>query len=246
VETFNSSFLNRRFSTVNDNESRRHQMFRRVRDFGTAHASDFATTSLAQQQFTSLTAVINELDGHASSESSGYGDERQGTSARAQARDAVRDDLEAINRTAKAMAGDVPAVDDKFRVPRNNNDQQLLNAARAFKDDATPLQAQFVAHEMPADFLTELQNDIDALEDAITAQSSGVGSHVSAGAAIDDAISRGVEVVRKLDAIVRNKYANNPAVLAEWTSASHTERAPRRGAPVTAPPPPPPAPTPTA
>jgi hypothetical protein len=33
--------------------------------------------------------------------------------------------------------------------------------------------------------------------------------------------------VRKLDAIVRNKYANNPAVLAEWTSASHTERDPR-------------------
>ena len=39
------------------------------------------------------------------------------------------------------------------------------------------------------------------------------------------------ETVRKLDAIVRNKYANNPAPLAEWTSASHTERAPRRSTP---------------
>jgi hypothetical protein len=47
-------------------------------------------------------------------------------------------------------------------------------------------------------------------------------------AALDDAFSRGIDVVRNLDAIVRNKYANKPAVLAEWTSASHTERAPRR------------------
>jgi hypothetical protein len=56
-----------------------------------------------------------------------------------------------------------------------------------------------------------------------------VGHHVAAGAAIDDAIDRGIEVVRKLDAIMKNKYANNASVLAEWTSASHTERAPRRG-----------------
>jgi hypothetical protein len=32
----------------------------------------------------------------------------------------LREDLEAINRTARAMAVDVPGLDDKFRVPRNN------------------------------------------------------------------------------------------------------------------------------
>jgi hypothetical protein len=36
-----------------------------------------------------------------------------------------------------------------------------------------------------------------------------------------------LEAARALDTIVRNKYSNNPAVLAEWTIASHTERAPR-------------------
>jgi len=45
---------------------------------------------------------------------------------------------------------------------------------------------------------------------------------------IDELIERGNDIVRKLDAIVRNKYANNVGVLAEWTSASHTERAPRK------------------
>jgi len=203
-------------------------MFVRVRDFGQAHGSDFGPASLAHQHFTNLGTVIGELDSHAAAESSGHGEARQGTETRAQARAALRDDLEAINRTARAMASEVPGIDDKFRVPRNNNDQQLLNAARAFKADADPLKAQFIARELPADFIDDLQADIDALESAISSQASGVGNHVAAGAGIDDAIDRGVEIVRKLDAIVRNKYSNNPSALAEWTSASHTERGPRR------------------
>lgn len=229
---------------MNDNERRRHQMFVRVRDFGQAHANDFAAGSFALQLFTNIGTVVTTLDGHAASEVSGRGDARQGTQSRSQARAALRDDLEAINRTAKAMAEDVPGIDDKFRVPRGNNDLEMLNAARAFKADAEPLKAQFVAHELPANFLEDLQADIDAMEAAISDQSSGVGDAVAAGAAIDDTVSSGVDIVRKLDAIVRNKYANNPAALAEWTSASHTERAPRRSAPAPSPPPPGQGPTP--
>jgi len=66
---------------------------------------------------------------------------------------------------------------------------------------------------------------------AISDQSSGVGNHVAASAALDDAFSRGNEAVRRADAIVRNKYANNPGLLAEWTAASHVERAPKRAKP---------------
>jgi hypothetical protein len=62
-------------------------------------------------------------------------------------------------------------------------------------------------------------------------------------AAIDDAIARGMVLLRKLDAIMQNKYANNAAVLAEWMSASHVERAPKRSAPSLPPPPPPLPPT---
>jgi hypothetical protein len=225
---------------MNDTENRRHQMFVRVKDFGGAHTADFAANSLGRQLFTSLSAIITEVEGHSASEVSGSGLSRQGTTTRKQARADLREDLEAINRTARAMADEVPGLNDKFRVPRNNNDSQLLNAARAFAADAAPLSAQFIAHELPADFLADLNADIDAMEAAISEQSGGAGSRVAAGAAIDDAIDRGVEVVRKLDAIVKNKYASNPATLAEWTSASHTERGPRRRTEEPPPPPPPP------
>jgi len=226
---------------MNDNENRRLQMFARVRDFRMSRPNEFAPTSLGLQHFNALEEVINELNGFAAAEASGRGQARLGTETRAQARAALREDLEAISRTARAMETEIPGLEDKFEPPRADNDQLLLNAARAFKTDATPLQAQFVAHELPADFLSDLETDIDAFEAAITAQTFGVGDHVAARAAIDDSISKGMDLVRKLDAIVRNKYSNNPAALAEWTSASHTERAPRRSASAA---PPPPTPTP--
>lgn len=212
---------------MNDRENRKFQMFLRVQDFGSAHANDFAAASLGKQLFAKLSDIIAEIEGHSASEASGVGLARQGTTTRGQAIDALREDLEAINRTALTMAAEVPGIEDKFRLPRNRGVQHLLSAARAFLIDATPLKDEFIKRELPANFLEDLQADIDALEAAISRQASGVGSHVAAGAAIDDAIDRGAETVRNLDAIVKNKYANNPAVLAEWTSASHTERNPR-------------------
>lgn len=223
---------------MNDNENRRYQMFVRVRDFGSAHKGDFAATGLARQLFNTLSTTVDELDNHSTTQASGLGSARQGTSSRALARSALREDLEAINRTARAMADELPGIADKFRLPRDNNDQHLLNAARAFHRDATPLSAQFIAHELPADFLENLNSAIEALEAAISSQGSSVGGYVAAGAAIEDAISRALDLVRKLDAIVRNKYANDPAILAEWTSASHTQRAPKHQKSPLPPPPP--------
>ena len=221
---------------MDDKETRRHQMFVRVRDFGQAHIGDFAPNSLAHQGFSDLATVIVNLDQHAAAEHSGRGSARQGTQTRAEARESLRDALAAINRTARAMDDNVTGIEDKFQLPMADNDQLLLNAARAFKDDVDPLQADFIAHEMPADFLADLDADITAMEAAMSNQASGVSAHVTASASIDDTISRGNDLVRKLDVIVRNKYADNGPVLAEWTSASHTERGPRHSPPPTPPP----------
>src|SRR6266404_2495167 len=229
---------------MNDQQNRRREMFVRVQDFNLEHPGDFPPASVTAQLFTTLGSVITELDDNAAAKSSSDGTARQGTTTRSQAREALRDDLEAINRTARAMSDHVPGLDDKFRLPRGNNDQNLLSAARAFADDATPLSAQFIAHELPADFLDDLNADIATFETSISSQSSGLGQRVAAGAAIDDLVEQGNAAVRKLDALVKNKYTNNPAVLAQWTSASHTERGPHHSAPQTPPAQPPAPPTP--
>ncbi|MDX6614349.1 MAG: hypothetical protein QOD75_3535 [Blastocatellia bacterium] len=211
---------------MRDTERRRRDTFVRVQGFGNEHVADFPAGGVAAQLFTSLTATINQLDGHAASQSSNDGIARQGTTTKSQARQALREDLEAISRTARAMSDDVPGLDDKFRLPRVDNDSTLLNSARAFAGDAAPLSAQFIAHELPADFLATLNANINAFQTSVDTQASGVGQRITAGTAIDEAIETGMAIVRKLDALVKNKYAHNRAILAEWTSASHTERGP--------------------
>ncbi len=212
---------------MNDFNNRRHETFTRMTDFGRAHATDFAPNSLATQLLTSLAGTVATLDHQASKHVSSHGSARQGTATREEARTVLRELMEAIRRTARVMAQDITGLDDKFRMPPPGNDQLLLTSARAFLVDATPLATQFIAHELPADFLEDLADAIAALEAAMGQQSSGVGNAVAARAAIEETFEQGMDTKRKLDAIMKNKYANNPAVLAEWLSASHIERAPK-------------------
>lgn len=213
---------------MNDSANRAREAFARAHGFTLAHATDFAPTSLATQLFTTLADILRDLDKHAAEQASSRGSAFEGTTTREEARRELRADLRAINLTARAMAAEVPGLDDKFRMPPIGNDQILLSAARAFLADATPRAAQFLAHEMPADFLDDLRDDIAALEAAINNQSSGVGSAVAARVAIETKVENGIATLNKISAIMRNKYANDPATLAEWTTASHIERAPRR------------------
>ena len=109
-----------------------------------------------------------------------------------------------------------------------DNDDNLLHSARAFVPKCLARKAEFIAHEMPPDFIEDLQADIVALENAIADHEDAVGDHIQAGDAIDITIDELDEVIDKLDAILRPKYDDNRPVLTEWLSAHHVERAPRR------------------
>lgn len=212
---------------MNDHETRRSETFMRVREFGNERAAQFPRESFAGERLLALGAIITGLEAHASAQSSGLRGARQGGASKAAARDEVLRDMEAISRTARAMALTTPGLDDKFRLPRNPKDQDLITAARSFHADATPLRDEFVRRGLPADFLEDLEADIRAFEDANTSKMQSEETHVAATAAIDDLIERGMIVVRELDSVMRNIYANDPANLAAWLSASHVERPPR-------------------
>jgi hypothetical protein len=78
-----------------------------------------------------------------------------------------------------------------------------------------------------------LNSDIEEFEQAINQKIQKRESQVAATAAIDSALERGSDTVRELDAIMRNRLADDSASLAAWLSASHTERSPRRTSPET-------------
>lgn len=219
---------------MNDTETRRLEMFIRVRQFGASRANAFPANTRGGEVLSQLNAAITELEGHATTQESGRRAAKEGTAVKSVARAALREDLEAISRTARALALTTPGLDDKFRLPRNVGDQAWLAAARSFQQDAEPLKTEFTRRGLPADFLEDLDADIEAFEQSINSRAQKAGARVAATNAIDESIERGMNAVRELDAIARNVFRNDAAALAEWTSASHTERAPR--APVKPPP----------
>ena len=222
---------------MKDTERRRYEMLVRVRDFLGTRTASFPPATMGGQLFAALAGIVEELDTHATAQMSSHSAAMQSTTTKATARAALREDLEAIARTARVMALDTPGLEDRFRLPRNNNDQMLLSAARAFAADALPLKAQFIQHELPANFLEDLNADIADFEQAISNQGINTESQVAATEAIDSAIERGLTTVRKLHAVVRNKFADDAATLAAWLSASHVERPPRTKKPEPPPPP---------
>jgi hypothetical protein len=227
---------------MKDTERRRYETFLRVREFITGRASQFPPTTLTGELLIRLNTEIGEMETHTTAQSSGHSATIQSSTSKAAARDELRRDLDAISRTARSMALSTPGLEDKFRAPRGVSDQGLLATARAFAADAQPLKTEFTRRGLPDDFLDDLTSDIEEFEQAINQKIQKRESQVAATAAIDSALERGINIVRELDAIMRNQFANDPASLAAWLSASHTERSPRR-APAN-PSPPPPAPTP--
>ena len=215
---------------MKDTERRRLEMFIRVREFGVPRSAQFPSTSFAGEQFTILDDVINALETHTSAQESGKGAVREGTSSAAAALDEVMRDLEALNRTARAMAMTTPGLANKFRVPHNQSNQAVLAVARAQLTDAQPLKAEFIKRGMPADFLEDLQADIEEMEQSIARKAQGAETRTAATEGIDDEIDQGMKAARELDPIMRNTFANDPATLAAWLGASHVERHQRRAA----------------
>jgi len=212
--------------SMNDTDGRTHQMLVRSREAFAQCVNDFSEAGAARQLFTDLQAAIIEVEQKAAAHGAGRSDAKQGTQTLNEAREDLLADLSAIREAAKVMG-----VEEKFPYPPRNNDQQLLQMAGVYATNALPLKAQLIAHELPPDFLEDLAADKAAFQSTSAERGNAVGDHISARQELDDALARGVELVRKLTGLMKVKYANNAGKLAEWTAATHIERAPKRAKP---------------
>ena len=203
-----------------------------MREFMAQHINDFVAAGAARDLFAQLQTAVTDVEHKAAEHGTGVGQARQGTRTRAEGRDDLQAGVDAIYNAARTMG-----VESQFPRPALNNDSALLQAADVYATNALPLKAQFIAHELPPDFLEDLAADKAAFQAAIADQANAVGDHISARKDLDDALDGGVDIVRKLTGIIKVKYANSGGKLAKWTAASHIERAPRRAKPASGPPP---------
>lgn len=208
---------------MNDRDGRTHQMFVRSREAFAQNVNDFSQAGAARQLFAELQTVIIAVEEQAAAFGSGRSEARQGTETLNEAREDLLADLFPIREAAKVMG-----LEQRFPYPPRTNDEELLQLAGIYATNALPLKAHLIAHELPPDFLEDLAADKAAFQSTSAERGNAVGDHISARQELDDALGRGVEVVRKLTSLMKVKYANNAGKLAEWTAATHVERAPKR------------------
>jgi hypothetical protein len=211
---------------MHDLERRRYNMLVRVRDYIVANLADFAGNAIITENLALLNTVIAELELSLTKQSSGV--TKLHTSNKASARSELRATLRSYNVTAQSIAVDNPSVMETFRMPRGDNDQQLLAKARSFATEAAKIKGQFIAFGMPETHFEKLDNDIAIFDTATTEQGKSLTNRVGATATIDSSIDNGLKSVKRMNAVVLNRYADNPAKLAEWTSASHIEKSPKK------------------
>jgi hypothetical protein len=209
---------------MRDVERNLSDMITRGSDFGAGHAADFPATSLGGQKFAAIVLIVDEFNTHGANQAGGRSAAQASTQAIQAARVDLRSKMIALRATAIAMEEERPGISANFRVPSTKGDQALISAARAAIATATPLKSEFLKREMPATFLEDLTALITELENQVNERNANREKHVTATAAIKDALKRGVKLMRELDPIVRNKYRDDPATLAAWDSATHVPR----------------------
>ena len=208
---------------MNTTEILSYEMLVRVKDFGASRTVDFPGAGRAGQLFAELGIVVAEVSKQAALQTASAGGALVSSAAKARLRASVRATLRKLVLIARVITADNPDLKKKFRLPKAS-DQLLLNAARAFLQDAEPLAAEFPTHEIPAEVLTKFKNDIDSFQAAISERNQTRESRVQATARLETLLSRGLQVAQYLDVIVRNKYGADKPSLSAWESAKHMER----------------------
>jgi len=211
-----------------------------VSAYGTKYIADFPATSTGGQQFALVTDAVPQAGTLAATQVSGGGQIKTGVKSKAVAYKLLHDDLLAINDAAHSLVLlGTAGLDGKFHLPRNHGAQDMLNSARAFQTDAAPFSAALISVGLDAAFLTSLDTHITSYETAITAKGAGQSTQGGATGGLEDTTYKAVVALHILNTVVRNKYQNDPAKLAEWVIASHVQKhnpaAPQPPAPAPAP-----------
>jgi len=207
---------------MNDQERNYYNSFVRIRDFGAVNNDVIGNFAAAAANFALVAAGVDEIEGGGGLQSSGA--IGQGSAAKNFALADLLAMMRRINRTARSLAVDNPPVAELFRMPQGSNEQQRMAVARAFLSNAAPVRQQFIDYGMPADFIAGLEAAIEAYERSLTQKNTALHQGVGATASIGTTVRATLKAVRRLRGIVPNIFADDPAIIAAWASASRVER----------------------
>lgn len=203
-----------------------YEALKSTREFGSKYAAQFPDTSKAKAAFTRLPALLSEI---------GPDDTKPGAAAspataKKQSQiDEVRIDLLAIAKTARSIAEDEPGFSTAFKMGDDTQRATIQTANDFLKELAKPgVAAKFIAYDLPADFVADLQADLAAITGTGDEQDEDKREAAGETEKIRGLIKEGKTLLGTLDTSVTNKFRDQPAILAEWQTASHIRRRSRK------------------
>ena len=216
---------------MKDSQVRELDAAQRVREFVNAHKADFPNGSRAAAVITTLENSITQVQKQASAQDAASLDRQEATEQKQAAIESLVAQMRAINSTARSIDSTFPGMADQFKMVRGNGDQAILNRARAYITEATPIKERFTDRSLPASFLDDLQTAIDAVEEADNHQSAALIAQTAATAGVAAALKQMRAAMKEFQAIARNTYRSDPETFAAFKSASRVESAAKKAKP---------------
>ena len=104
----------------------------------------------------------------------------------------------------------------------------MIDTAGSFVVEAEPIEADFIARGMSANFIADLTAKREAFEAVVNESDAARMERVGVNAQFYEPVKKCRAAVEDIDPIVKMVYRTNPGKLAEWLSATHVERPPKK------------------
>ena len=197
----------------------RYEMFVRVRDFGTANAELFPSSSKGGRMFTEVSAAVTAIEESLTKRDLARAEARR---VKPGTRAVVTSYMKVIAATARQIALDEPGP-NPFRRGGSKSNAALLAKARLFIDEAKVREATFVEFGLPVTFISDFTTLVDELAVAVTVRNNGRAWRQRAQVGIESALTTGAEAIHNLDVLVPNALRLDPVRTGFWHGARRIE-----------------------
>jgi len=226
---------------MNDRDILRQQRLERIQVFGNENATEWPADSAAAESF-------EKIDQHLVNLAAARTGQKRTPVSKQTLLDGLWLDFRNIARTARSIDLDEPGFAAAYRLPDNPTEKSIKDHAdsllKIIEDDNAPvskggdttaqktakaaLRAKFTRKFTPDDFVAHLRADRDAIDAKNNARTAGNLSGLESTGEIETVLEAASQDCIRLDAMMQNLYARNPAKLRAWLAASRIERAAQR------------------
>ena len=137
--------------------------------------------------------------------------------------DELRHELLKVARTARALSDEAPELRLKFAMPRSPGHLALRKAAKAvIANSSQEVQNLFIQAELQPDYLEVIAQKLEKFEFELGNKADGRKLTSPATSEVATNFQRGMMVLRKLDAAIRNRVTDR-LILDQWRLARSVE-----------------------